>query len=124
MEIVFEFDGLAAERDEAARDLVAWLNASRGLRGAAAPRMVPAAAGEQGAAADAAIVLASVAPLAKPFFAWLTERVKQRQVSMRITRTDEQLTINVKSPSDVDDIAEKVTTVLRPVTAENPSSEG
>lgn len=114
-QFVFEFDGPAADRDREARHLAAWLNDSRGLRGAAQVRMVPPGPGEQGGAADAAVVLASLAPLAKPFFGWLSERVKSRRITLQITRTgssDRQLKISVGTPADVASVLEQVSRLL------------
>lgn len=114
-EFVFEFEGAAADRDREARHLAAWLNDSRGLRGAARVRMVAPGPGEQGGAADAAVVLASMAPLAKPFFGWLSERAKSRRITLQITRTghgDRQLKINVETPGDVASVLEQVTRLL------------
>jgi len=111
-EIVFEFDGSTAEKDRDARDLVAWLSDDDDLRGAVTLRMVGPAAGEQGAAADAAMVLAAVAPLAKPFFAWLTERVKSRRIKVQITRDGEKVKVTVETPADTSDVLERVTRLL------------
>jgi hypothetical protein len=114
-EFVFEFRGSTADRDREARHLAAWLNDSSGLRGAARVRMVAPGPGEQGGAADAALVLSSMAPLAAPFFGWLSERVKSRRISLRITkdgRDGHPLEINVETPADVQAVVKQVTRLL------------
>jgi Effector Associated Constant Component 1 len=111
-EFVFEFEGSTADNDRAARDLVAWLNDNEDLRGTASVRMVGPGPGEQGAAADAAVVLASAAPLARPFFTWLTERVKSRRITLRITSAAKELKINVEAPADAEALLEQLVRLL------------
>jgi hypothetical protein len=100
-EFVFEFPGSSADQD--ARDLQSWLNRNEDLRGAAHVRMVPAQPGEQGGAADAAMLLASFGVMIKPFFTWLTERAKSRQITVRVTAKSKNnsVEINVSGPEGV-----------------------
>lgn len=111
-EFVFEFEGSTADNDRGARDLAAWLNDNDDLRGTADVRMVGPGPGEQGAAADAAVVLASAAPLAKPFFTWLTERVKSKRVKLRITSNAKELKIDVEAPADAEALLEQLVQLL------------
>jgi hypothetical protein len=100
-EFVFEFPGPSADHD--ARDLESWLNRNEDLRGAAQVRMVPARPGEQGGAADAAMLLASFGVMIKPFFTWLTERAKSKQITVRVSAKSKGSTveINVSGPEGV-----------------------
>ncbi|AHH97879.1 hypothetical protein KALB_4517 [Kutzneria albida DSM 43870] len=111
-EVLFEFEGTPADRDRDARDLAAWLEED--LRGSVSLRMVGPAEGELGGAADAAVVLAATAPLARPFFTWLTERVKARKISLRISASHkgEQLKIDVEAPQDAEALLERIVRLL------------
>jgi hypothetical protein len=111
-EVLFEFKGSSAERDRNARDLAAWLEED--LRGSVSLRMVGPAEGEQGGAADAAVVLAAAAPLARPFFTWLTERVKARKISLRISASHKgkPLEINVEAPQDAEALLDQIVRLL------------
>jgi hypothetical protein len=111
-EVLFEFEGTPADRDRDARDLVAWLEED--LRGSVSLRMVGPAEGELGAAAADAIVLAASAPMARPFFTWLTERAKARKIKLRISASHkgEQLKIDVEGPQDAEAMLEQIVRLL------------
>jgi hypothetical protein len=100
-EFVFEFPGSSADQD--ARDLQSWLNRSEDLRGAAHVRMVPAQPGEQGGVADAAVLLASFGVMVKPFFGWLSERAKNRRITVRVSAKSKSssVAIDITGPADV-----------------------
>lgn len=89
---VFEFVGHVNEADELARSLAKWLNDDEDLSGSARLRMVPPAPGEQGGVADAAEVLSAAGPMLDALIGglavWVTERVRSRRVSFKVTRPD------------------------------------
>ncbi len=113
-EFVFEFLGSAPDRDRDARDLEDWLNLSEDLRGAAQVRMAPAQPGEQGALADAAMLAASFGVMIKPFFSWLTERAKARQINVRVSAKNKKGTVEltITGPADVMPAVERLTEAL------------
>ncbi|MGH3940341.1 MAG: effector-associated constant component EACC1 [Pseudonocardiaceae bacterium] len=110
-EFIFEFEGTTVEKDQLARDLVAWLNNDDELRGATRVRMAGPEHGELGGAADAVLILAAAAPMARPFFGWLTERAKSRRVSVRITKSDsggESLRVELAGAGDSERLFRRV----------------
>ena len=78
-QITFEFEGDPAEADDAANDLVAWIDEDDDLRGTAEPRVKPPAPGEMGAMADAAhVALSAAGPMAKVVGTWLMNRLRNK----------------------------------------------
>jgi hypothetical protein len=83
--VLLSVAGTPDERDRDLRDLVRWLERDRMLTDPVRLRTTAPQPGRLGAVADAAMLLAGSAPLAKAVFGWLRERAKRGPVRLTIT---------------------------------------
>ncbi|WP_055591440.1 effector-associated constant component EACC1 [Peterkaempfera griseoplana] len=110
--LTIAFDEAPAEADALARSLADWFNDDEDLSGLAGVHLVPPVPGEMGSLADAVELATAVAPLltagVSALGVWITQRVRNRRVSLSVTRPDGAGIRVTADPADVERLVDRL----------------
>jgi membrane-associated two-gene conflict system component 1 (EACC1) len=110
--LTIAFDEAPSDADALARSLTDWFNDDEDLSGLAGVHLMPPRPGEMGGLADAVELATAAGPLlaagVSALGVWLTQRVRNRRVTLSVTRPDGAGMRITADPADVGHLVDRL----------------